>query len=492
MKSDKTAPSAPKGSYFRICREPMQFRTDVLRHLGHLMTEGANTGMSMMPAGFTYFAQFIDHDVTYSTRRLEQEAGPRSVVDIINERTPTLDLDSLYGYGFDDPTVALDRRNGKFVLQQTSRGRIPAARGFGDLPRDLSGRRVLSADDRADENLLLSQMTVLWMQLHNKLIDRHQSRLSRRQDGKGPRAIYRAARREATLIYQWIVLYDFLPNLTDRNVYRHYFPTPQNNRPGALLNQVRGERPKIPIEFVVAAFRFGHAVVRSDYQLSHHNLDVRLDELFLMTGRGGFRGERTLPADHVVDWRLFFPFNDRDLNAPDAQPARPFAPVLPSDLGRMPVEEGNLAIRNLLRGNVWAVSSGQHLVEAINVAFSKAAGRGLWEDSFQLEPVPDEVIDSFLDPWLRANELSRRTPLWFYLLCDSAAAGSNKLGPIASAIVIETLLSLIRLSRFSLFHPQNGWSPTDNSSSLKRILARKVAANDQLTMADMIAYAQSI
>ena len=52
-----------------------------------------------VPAGFTYFDQFIDHDITLDTTTLKE-----IIVDplaVKNFRTPALALDSIYGSGPD-------------------------------------------------------------------------------------------------------------------------------------------------------------------------------------------------------------------------------------------------------------------------------------------------------------------------------------------------------------------------------------------------------
>ena len=60
----------------------------------HLQDDEENAGIS---AGYTYFGQFIDHDITFDPASLqEQQNDPEAM---INFRTPRLDLDSLYGRG---------------------------------------------------------------------------------------------------------------------------------------------------------------------------------------------------------------------------------------------------------------------------------------------------------------------------------------------------------------------------------------------------------
>jgi hypothetical protein len=57
----------------------------------------SDAGVSAIPAGFTYFGQFVDHDITFdisSSIDVETDANT-----INNMRSPSLDLDSVYGRG---------------------------------------------------------------------------------------------------------------------------------------------------------------------------------------------------------------------------------------------------------------------------------------------------------------------------------------------------------------------------------------------------------
>ena len=55
---------------------------------------------SNIPAGYTYFGQFIDHDITFDpTSSLQRRTDPNG---LLNFRTPRLDLDNVYGRGKDD------------------------------------------------------------------------------------------------------------------------------------------------------------------------------------------------------------------------------------------------------------------------------------------------------------------------------------------------------------------------------------------------------
>ena len=48
-----------------------------------------------IPSGYTYFGQFVDHDITFDPMsQLQKQNDPDALVDF---RTPRFDLDSLYG-----------------------------------------------------------------------------------------------------------------------------------------------------------------------------------------------------------------------------------------------------------------------------------------------------------------------------------------------------------------------------------------------------------
>lgn len=59
--------------------------------------DGPDAEESGIPALYTYFGQFIDHDITFDpVSSLTKQQDPDGLVDF---RTPSLDLDNLYGRG---------------------------------------------------------------------------------------------------------------------------------------------------------------------------------------------------------------------------------------------------------------------------------------------------------------------------------------------------------------------------------------------------------
>ena len=116
-------------------------------------------------------------------------------------------------YDRDDPAELLVGRN--------DAGRLA------DLPRNPQGV-ALVGDPRNDVHLLMSQLHVAMLHVHNGLVDRLRS------DGVAEVELFAEARRAATWHYQWVVLEDFLPRVVGAELAgellagraRHYRPDP--------------------------------------------------------------------------------------------------------------------------------------------------------------------------------------------------------------------------------------------------------------------------
>jgi hypothetical protein len=141
-----------------------QLRESNREKIADAMTARADGGReSQIPAGFTYLGQFVDHDLTFDKTKvmLGQNVSPARLVQA---RSPSLDLDCLYGAGPTDPASArfyapdgLHLKMGKTVAIDG----IPAKDGF-DLPRGAgktarAKRRAVIPDPRNDENLAVAQ-----------------------------------------------------------------------------------------------------------------------------------------------------------------------------------------------------------------------------------------------------------------------------------------------------------------------------------------------
>ena len=251
-----------------------------------------------IPAGYTHLGQFVDHDLTFDpTSQLDKDNDPHALA---NFRTPRFDLDSLYGAGpADQPYLyELDTPSERVKLLIGKSPRCATGATVDDLPRNEQGR-ALVGDARNDEQLIISQLHLLFAKFHNKVVDR--VAVSGLQGGE----LLREAQRIVRWHYQWIVVHDFLRRITgDGTAWRVL--SPGERGPTVNLAHFRCEgAPSIPVEFSGAAYRFGHSMVRNGYSMNEGDLEDRpvFKHPSLAKHLGGFRW---LPHDSVIDWSMFF------------------------------------------------------------------------------------------------------------------------------------------------------------------------------------------
>jgi hypothetical protein len=425
---------------------------------------GGSTENDRVPAGYTYFGQFVDHDVTFDpTSSLQRHNDPRALVDF---RTPRLDLDSVYGSGpIDQPFLydwrSEDHRGVKLLIGRTRPGGTFADV---DLPRN-DQDRALIGDARNDENHVVSQLHLLFLQFHNRVVDQLLADRSRIDS----RLLFEEAQRTVRWHYQWIVLHDFLPRIVQSTggklgtaaagpaIERRFFPT-------------QG-RPFMPVEFSAAAYRFGHSMVREDYQLRDHRPNVPILRA-RSPDEHDLRGFCRLRADQRIQWKHFFPLAP----ATEPQDSMLIDISLARQLSDLPDDHEPLVSLNLRRGRALGLPAGR--------AVARAMGEQPLSDDELLSPLlvarrrrPTPTIDD-----KTRAALLRATPLWYYVLCEAAArgGGGERLGPVGGRIVAEVLLGLLEADRHSVINARKPWRPTLSHHPDK-----------SFTMADLVRFAQS-
>ena len=454
----------------------------MLKRLGVAMGDNPNPdGNSRLPAAYTYFGQFVDHDLTANTDRNEKTNDitspdimplPADYVrtNLENLRKPFLELDSVYGEGrnFGGPPTRSEVFFDGPKFKLGTNADVPGIPGVkippeDDLARDLPRRndRVpLIGDTRNDENTIISQLHVAFLRFHNALVD-HLAKGGMR----GDKELFEEARRLARLHYQHIVLHDFLPRIADPDVARDVTGN------GPSFYRPDPGRPFMPLEFSVTAYRFGHSMVRNlyDYNRNFPGTDrdsgATFEQLFQFTGRGGFLGLPTLPFNWIIEW-------DRLIGEKDGRPvqsARKIDTRLAKDLFKMVNETKgdanidpdaiflmqHLAIRNLLRGFLLSIPTGQALAQAMNV-------KPLGEAELLQDAAPG------VEQALREGRFLQRTPAWFYILKEAEVrAGGEHLGPVASRIVAEVFVGLLRADPDSILN--TNFSPDKNGVGVKTL-----------------------
>ncbi len=491
-----------------------------LKALGDAMSEPASTpeegkdlpegAESKIPAAYTYFGQFVDHDITLEAasdailQKLQQSLNtpnfvpltPTEVEGLKNTRTSPFDLDSVYGFGPDNQPTP--RNGAEMVLGDNADiGAIPPGKALdNDLPRfaaddlDQELRKVAKiGDKRNDENTIISQLHLAFLKFHNTLVN---------DTTINPDGSFEVARQWAIQHYQWVVVEDFLkkivePSLVEQIKARRYFYTPAKGV------------PYMPLEFSVAAYRFGHTMVRAFYNF---NLNFRengqqqptkasLDQLFTFTQLSGdFFGLPTLPTNWIIEWENFldlkpdFAFERaRTLNtqlSPMLTRLRNPGGTVPSEtpgadpaLNIMP----HLAKRNLLRGYLLDLPTGQHVAQKI------VGTKGVLSPAQLLENAGGE--QSAEGKALLAGGFHERTPLWYYILAEAAIQeDGQRLGTVGGTIVAETMLGLLAESPHSILKTP-GWQPllptqnADGKFDLRDIIRLAGVAPQLVTEAEL-------
>src|SRR5205814_9912989 len=228
-----------------------------LTELGRAMTDRdppleEESQPDLPSAGYTYLGQFIDHDLTLDLTPLDR-ATP-NVENTLNLRSPFLDLDHVYGGG---PTLSPflyekgNRGAERFLIGKTKDDLTLAE----DLPRNVEGI-ALTGDPRQDENLILAQLHVAFLKLHNAIVSDPALLNASPAYRRAGDTDFTVARRIVTWHYQWIVRHDYLPRIIDPITFQKLPELEQAAHANPLQTST------LPVEFNVGAFRFGHSMVR--------------------------------------------------------------------------------------------------------------------------------------------------------------------------------------------------------------------------------------
>jgi hypothetical protein len=546
---DYLLPDLKKQPGAHIPGDPMKVAAD-LKTLGAAMIDSAPASQAdpavepnNIPTVYTYWGQFIDHDMTANTDRdsttsditkspLTPVDPDKVAKDLRNLRRPTFDLDHVYGNGPDlggggllglgDLLDALDDdfqpdpggpdkglydgirlRVGDNAVGPAIPGvKIPPvgdlkrdvprigpllAQGViteADIPESLKGdvnlqTRAFIGDLRNDENLIVSQFHLSFLRFHNAVVDAIEADPKKfKLQGASPAKKFRVARRLTRHHYQWLVVNDYLktvclPGIVDKVlVGGPKFYKPLKN--GELF---------APLEYSVAAYRFGHTMVRGAYD---HNRNfgkpgnviatAPFALLFTFTGNGHvidanditkstpnpFLGQKTLPFNWIIEWQRFTSKVDPDeshfARKIDTHLAPPIlnmvnegtATGIQDDAGK-PLRQllRSLSQRNLLRGYLLSIPTGQAVAAKMGVA-----------------PLTDAEIKQGNTPEVNAaldgGGFVTNTPLWYYILKEAEVrANGNSLGELGSRIVAETQIGIMRNDKKSYLNVPGGWDPSD-------------------------------
>jgi Animal haem peroxidase len=470
-----------------------------------------------VPAGYTYFGQFIDHDLTFDTTSslnpADSKDGKRQPSNL---RTPRFDLDALYGDGPDSQPFMykLDDNDGASLLlneKDDPRASTSFEQAEIDLLRNPKNGRAIIGDKRNDENSIVCQIHLAFVKYHNAVVAKL------KEEGLSGAKLFEKARNEVRWTYQLLVINDFLPRIVQNRVLNDLKDKKPNERKNSYALYTTDKRENLPREFVSAAYRFGHSGVRFGYRL---NRDTRLsifpatDTIFPPDDQS-LLGFDPLPKSHVIDdWGRFFPTDKtvattlgpdpkgEDGSEPDPAVRLQFAykldPTLVDPLTVLPPkisgdalqqaidvikpktlpnpDRPSLALLNLLRGNSYLIQGGQAIAKVLK------------EKGFPVEPLETKylvtrtpAVDGKFEFKLIDQKLQEDTPLWFYILAEAQqnvvdkviedgtfsedvlkdpCVAKTQLGWVGGRIIAEVFYGLLDSDEESVFNAApSDWKP---------------------------------
>jgi hypothetical protein len=425
--------------------------------------DGADLEESHIPAGYTYFGQFIDHDITFDpASSLQKQNDPDALVDY---RTPRFDLDNIYGRGPDDQAYLYEGK--KFILGHKIKG---SARNHNarDLPRSQPNQggatRAIIGDPRNDENIIVSQLQGIFHRFHNALVN------------KFPDADFTEIQRLVRWHYQFVILNDFLPLIVDQSVIDRILPRRVNSpgdvesiQPKLLFFHYKND-PFIPIEFSAAAYRLGHSMVRPGYRLNERD-DTLLPIFNRADPSKGLNSFNKFNEHFALDWARFLPLLNQGESDPKdrIQFAYKIDTSLVDPLKHLPASiagDGlpddsplvSLAYRNLARGQAMGLPSGESVAQSMGLNPLKPEeifiGKGTSDPA-------DQAAAFVLS--VKYPETLDNTPLWTYILAEGRKnffdKGFARLGDVGGQIVAEVFIGLLYGDGNSFVNVFPGWIP---------------------------------
>lgn len=433
----------------------------------------------IVPAGYTYLGQFVDHDLTLD--KTAASLGQAVTVDeLMQGRSPALDLDSVYGRGpgkepqfYEADGIRLKTGASQASPQPVSdavttrdleAADLPRV-GFGSTPAERMKANI--PDLRNDENLVVAQTHLAFIRFHNRVVAKLAG------GGLAGPALFEAARDLVVRHYQWMLRTDYLPRIVEPRIVDDVFT---NGRKFFEPNPVSGVLPTMPIEFSVAAFRLGHSQIRDLYQWNRVFREggvtpASLALLFQFSGTSGgmLPGFERLPTNWVADFARLYDFGKLgipELKVPagelnvakniDTHLVDPLKDLPPGSFGGAaggPDIERNLAFRNLTRADMVQLASGQQMVAAMRAADPS------------IEPLSDDQIivgkrgvncSGFPDA--KKKLLVKATPLWFYILREAELNGGRLTG-VGGRLVAEVFHRAMEGSQASIVR-EPAWRPS--------------------------------
>jgi len=368
-----------------------------------------------LEAGYTFFAQFLIHDLTYElVRRMGTDRTPHTT----QSSPSSLRLNTLYG-----PGPEISPHLYAFYDQDYFSGRLldsPTGTEQ-DLPRNRQGRALI-ADPRNAENVVLAQFHLGMIRFHNAMVNLVSGH-------HGP-ALFNNAQREVRWHYQWAVVHDFLPKIVGADIVE-----------AALERDLdTADAPHgLPLEVAQGVFRYVYSQVRLQYTINDEA------EVNLIPANGTSdtllrHRSQSIPSRLAVDWSRFFKLSG---DAPQSSKLID-TKITPAYLNLPLIDDPrparrSVAVRFFLQGKRAGLPSGEAVARALGEKASLPSTSALRKLGLQ------------------------ETPLLYYVLAEAEhqyqSTDQDRLGPVAGRLLADTIIRLLRQDPQSYLNAHPEFSP---------------------------------
>lgn len=463
----------------------------------------------LIPAGYTYLAQLVAHDVVATAQSFPQPG--KANTEFRNFRGRPLVLDCIYGAGPDLTPTPYESRQAGELRRKLRLGRIRTKENTlkepngpqRDIPRvgcpyidDVlttgnPGRVYptddLIADQRNGDNVLVSQLTALFHHFHNAVLEQvdHLRPPFKNKNGEPDKMIehrnFDLSRRSVIRIYRSIIRYDLLSLILNDRVYHNFLNQERLSSIRCIekstfisknSDQTERNDHKIPLEFSHAAYRFGHAMAHTDYILNSKNREATLGEIINQTSARDPMHMPLSPSWVVDNWWRFFSISGHE----EANPSRRITPQITKHLisgnsfQAADGSAGNLIYLDLVRGASAGLRSVASLLQRhgldrqpeYSLADPTCRANKINEWIEKAEHVGAPLITSSEDRLSNRDKtlLCTDPPLLFFILLEAAETDQSividgreeksrgaRLGPLGSILVAETLFHALFKTR---------------------------------------------
>ena len=441
------------------------------------------------PAGYTYFGQILAHDLIFTgasptSKHWDYERAAA---------TPLLDLDCIYKGGpsrsphlyNNEYSEELSKNRCRFRLGLTQPDRAGHADNSifnSEKPQELDIPQITSTtscnlsydedkhvepligDPRNDENRIVSQISILFYRFHNKIV----SILESSSDNGNYSTLqkFEIARQLTVRSYQNIIRYDYLYKILDYDTWKNVFGSYHIIEHPALARRLdQDSSAPLPVEFWLAAFRFGHHSINNEYNFnrlrSAENVKSILKHRFPGTIRDG-KKHTGITNSWLIDMNLFFDCGQHSSrNGDKFNHSRLIRPALLEELTKINLparrhsalfnskdylRDAGLTFLDLARGYLMSLPTAQGVAKLLDVDLmsnqqlegdSNNKHRGGLKYSFGTETHhlnEDDIA------YLKGN-----TPLLYYILREAEIQqDGTSLGTLGSAIVSMVFASSLK------------------------------------------------